>query len=52
MAVPSDLEDFAVGFSPNQRIVGAAAEVEELVVVIAAGQVPIERMSVEKLSRL
>ncbi|MGI4977132.1 MAG: formate dehydrogenase accessory sulfurtransferase FdhD [Janthinobacterium lividum] len=37
MASPSDLEDFALGFSLNEGILGGAEQIEELEVVVADG---------------
>jgi FdhD protein len=39
MASPADLEDFALGFSLNEGILGDAAQIEELEVVVADGGV-------------
>ena len=39
MATPADLEDFAVGFSRSEGIIGEAAEIEELEVIAADGGV-------------
>ncbi|MGI3778420.1 MAG: formate dehydrogenase accessory sulfurtransferase FdhD [Janthinobacterium lividum] len=37
MASPADLEDFALGFSLNEGILGGAEQIEELEVVVADG---------------
>ena len=37
MASPADLEDFALGFSLNEGILGGPAQIEELEVVVADG---------------
>lgn len=53
MASPTDLEDFGVGFSCNERIVASAAEITDLRVVAVTHGVEVRMLlSVERRARL